>query len=112
MEGESFNEPQPSVEEGKMVIGLPSAKPQDQPEQPKEESKENQGALDYISQGFFSIWGAAKDLGGKAKEKIEEAKIGEKLSSAASAVSTKAVAAGSYVKDKTVEIAVNIGCKY
>lgn len=103
MEGDNFDELQPSPQEGKMTIGSPSVKPEVQPEQPKEE---NQGPLDYINQGFVAFWGRAKDLGGKAKEKIEEAKIGEKLSSAATVVSTKAIAAGSYVKDKTVEIAV------
>ena len=113
VEGEEFNEPQPDVSEGKMMMGT-TGKVKDkeivEEEGEKEQEgkpKEEQGPLNYITQGFFSIWGAARDLGGKAKEKIEEAKIGEKLSSAASAVSDTAVAAGSYVKDKTVEIAVS-----
>lgn len=105
VEGEQFDEQQPQVSEDKTMIGTTSKVKEDQ-EVKEEQPKEEQGAMNYISQGLFSIWGAAKDLGGKAKEKIEEAKIGEKLSSAASAVSSTAIAAGSYVKDKTVEIAV------
>ena len=65
------------------------------------------------------MWGAAKDLGGMAKSTIEEAKIGEKLSSVATTVSHGAMTAGTYVydktktaagavKDKTIEISVNL----
>ena len=86
---------------------------------PAEEQKEEvkKGPLGTIRSGFFSIVGAMKKAGTKAKTKIEEAKIGSKISGAAKQVSTTVGKAGTFiatktksaaksVKDKTVEIAV------
>ena len=84
-----------------------------------QEDQQDSGAMEFITKGFSSIWETAVDLGSKAKTSIEEAKIGEKLSTAANVVSEKAMAAGNFmydktkeaagtVKDKTVELAVNI----
>ena len=63
--------------------------------------KQEEGAMGYISKGFFSIVGAAKEIGQKAKVTIEEAKLGEKITQAGNVMAQTAVTAGTYVFDKT-----------
>jgi len=67
----------------------------------EEKQEEEKGAMAFLSKSFFSIVDSAKELGGKAKTKFEEAKIGEKLVRAKDVVVEKSIEAGNFVVDKT-----------
>lgn len=92
MGNEAFEEPLPEASAGKKIApefaqaAGPAAEPR--PEEPKKT------AFQYISGGFLAAVGAVKSAGIKAKETIEESKVGQSIASAAST-------AGHFVVDKT-----------
>eukprot|EP00826_Nyctotherus_ovalis_P028098 TRINITY_DN2211_c0_g1_i2.p1 TRINITY_DN2211_c0_g1~~TRINITY_DN2211_c0_g1_i2.p1 ORF type:complete len:179 (+),score=64.34 TRINITY_DN2211_c0_g1_i2:353-889(+) len=90
---EAFEEPLPEVSAGKKVAPefAQAAGPTAEPH-PEEEPKKT--TFQYISGGFFAAVGAVKSAGVKAKETIEESKVGQSIASAAST-------AGHFVVDKT-----------
>ncbi len=111
-ENEAFTEPAPLTEVGRemlpgfvkpkeVVEPLLGYKPLESEGAAAEKEEEDKSAMGYLSKGFFSIVGTAKQLGQKAKTKIEEAKLGEKFTHAKDAVTQSAVTAGAYVVDKT-----------
>lgn len=93
MEGEAFNEAAPGIEEGKEVAPGFDQLPLAFPIEPLQE-KPKKSVLQQIRGGFFTAIGAVKNAGIRAKEKIEEAKVGEKIVGAAST-------AGHFIVDKT-----------
>ena len=62
----------------------------------------------YLSQGFFTVVDSAKELGKKTKDKLEEAKIGEKLSQVGTVIAAGTVTAGAYMYDKTKVAAASV----
>eukprot|EP00826_Nyctotherus_ovalis_P026129 TRINITY_DN2039_c0_g3_i4.p1 TRINITY_DN2039_c0_g3~~TRINITY_DN2039_c0_g3_i4.p1 ORF type:complete len:205 (+),score=61.77 TRINITY_DN2039_c0_g3_i4:318-932(+) len=93
VEGEAFDEAAPGIEEGKEVAPGFDQPPLIFPVESLQE-KPKKSVLQQISGGFFAAIGAVKNAGIKAKEKIEEAKVGEKITGAAST-------AGNFIVDKT-----------
>lgn len=87
---EAFDEPPPSIELGREVAPEFS---QVLPAEPSQE-KPKKNAFGYISDGFFTAFGAVKNAGIKAKNKIGESKVGKNIAGAAST-------AGHFVVDKT-----------
>jgi len=71
-------------------------------EEAKGQQDEPKGALGYLKKGFNSVVGAAKSIGQKTGEKLEEAKIGEKMKKAGSAIAEGTKTAGIFIYDKAL----------
>jgi hypothetical protein len=93
VDNEAFGESVPTIGEGKEVAeafdGPALSFPID-----ALQNKPKTNVMDYISSGFFAAVEAVKNAGIIVKDKIEESKVGQRITSAAST-------AGHFIVDKT-----------